>query len=86
MPVEVESTSQFEDLTNILKKRTWWILVPLALIGTLGTSFAVLVPKKYVAKTRIMLAGAESEEARAGTLFILRSVLRESGEYSLLIG
>ena len=55
MPVEVESTSQFEDLTNILKKRTWWILVPLALIGTLGTSFAVLVPKKYVAKTRIMV-------------------------------
>ena len=50
-----------------------------------GVSAALTTPLD-VAKTRIMLAGAESEEARAGTLFILRSVLRESGEYSLLIG
>ena len=49
-----------------------------------GVSAALTTPLD-VAKTRIMLAGAESEEARAGTLFILRSVLRESGEYSLLV-
>lgn len=55
MPIEVESTGQVEELKRVLKRRVWWILVPFAIIATLGTSFAVLVPKKYVAKTRILV-------------------------------
>jgi len=55
MAVEVESTSQLEEFVRVLKRRIWWILVPFSIIATLGTSFAVLVPKKYVAKTRILV-------------------------------
>lgn len=55
MPVEVESTSQVEEFLRVLKRRIWWILVPFAIIATLGTSFAVMVPKKYVARTRILV-------------------------------
>lgn len=94
MPIEVESTSQVEELTRVLKKRVWWILVPFAVIATLGTSFAVLVPKKYVAKTRILVrevrnrsgqvvAGSEGQ-GRAAKVLIrspnrIRSVVRALG-------
>ena len=42
MPIEVESASQVEEFSRVLRKRAWWILVP-------------LVPKKYVSRTRVMV-------------------------------
>jgi protein tyrosine kinase modulator len=55
MPVEVESSGQVSDVLRILRQRAAWILVPFAVITSLGTAFAIIVPKKYVCKTRIMV-------------------------------
>lgn len=64
MPVEVEPTGQVEDLLRVLRKRVWWILVPFVLVATVGTSFAVLVPKKFVCSTRVMLREVLGERGR----------------------
>lgn len=64
MPVEVESTSQVEELLRVLRKRSWFILVPFVLFVTVGTSFAVLVPKKYVAKTRVMVREVKGSDGK----------------------
>lgn len=55
MPIEVESASQVEEFSRVLRKRAWWILVPLVLFASLGTTYGVLVPKKYVSRTRVMV-------------------------------
>ncbi|MCP3920331.1 MAG: hypothetical protein GY711_32800 [bacterium] len=62
MAVEVESTSQVEEFLRVLKKRVWWIIIPFVLISTLGAAFAVIVPKKYVAMTRVMVRDEEDGE------------------------
>ena len=33
----------------------WWIVIPAVIFTTLGGSFAVVVPKKYVSSTRVMV-------------------------------
>jgi uncharacterized protein involved in exopolysaccharide biosynthesis len=55
MAVEVEGTSQLEEFLRVLRKRAWFIVVPAALIITLGSGYAVIVPKKFVSSTRIMV-------------------------------
>jgi len=55
MAVEVESTSQVEEFLGVLLRRIWWICVPAALLLSIGTAVAVVIPKKYVAKTRMMV-------------------------------
>lgn len=55
MPVEVESTSQIEEFRKVLRKRLWWILLPASVCVALGVCFAIVVPKKYVTKTRVMV-------------------------------
>lgn len=55
MPVEVESSGQLSEVGRVLRRRTAWIVVPFVLIATLGTAFAVIVPKKYVATTEVMV-------------------------------
>ncbi len=55
MPVEVESSGQVAELLRVLRRRSAWILIPFAIISTLGIAFAIVVPKKYVAKTRVMV-------------------------------
>lgn len=55
MAVEVESAGQLEEALRVLRKRVWWIVVPLVVIGSLGTFYAVVVPKKYVSKAEIMV-------------------------------
>ena len=59
MAVEVESTSQFDEFKRLLRRRAWTILLPGLLISALGISIAVLVPKKYVSTTRVMLRDLE---------------------------
>ena len=61
MAVQVESTSQIEELLRILRRRFWVILVPAAIISMFGIAYAVIVPKKYVAKTRMMVHDTRSE-------------------------
>jgi uncharacterized protein involved in exopolysaccharide biosynthesis len=69
MPVEVESTSQLEDLVRVVRKRVGWLLVPLSLCLALGTSFAFLVPKKYVSREAVMVrdVGGRDRQQRGST-------------------
>ncbi|MDF1836946.1 MAG: Wzz/FepE/Etk N-terminal domain-containing protein [Planctomycetota bacterium] len=55
MAVEVENTSQVEELLRVLKRRLWWILIPAGIIAILGVSYAIVVPKKYVATAQVMV-------------------------------
>ncbi len=69
MPVEVESSGQVSEFLRVLRRRSGLILVPFAVLTILGVAFAVIVPKKYVARTRIMVhdipgAGKTSSEGR----------------------
>lgn len=69
MAVEVESTSQIEEFLGVLKRRLWWILVPAAVLGAIGTAVGIVIPKKYVSTTRIMvrdsLAGLDPQGANS---------------------
>ncbi len=58
MAVEVEGTSQVEEFLGVLRRRAAWILVPAAILISLGSAFAVIVPKKYVSKTRVLVRNA----------------------------
>lgn len=55
MAVEVENSGQLEELLAIVRRRSAWVLYPVALFVTIGTCFAVIVPKKYVCETRILV-------------------------------
>ncbi len=56
MAVEVEAAGQVDEFLRVLKRRVWWIIIPFVVIGSLGTFFAVVVPKKYVSRTEIMVS------------------------------
>ncbi|MDA1266501.1 MAG: hypothetical protein O2816_15585 [Planctomycetota bacterium] len=69
MPVEVESTGQVGEFLRLLRSRAAWILIPFAIISSLGTAIAVIIPKKFVSTTRIMVhdvpgAGSSTSEGR----------------------
>lgn len=69
MAVEVESTSQLEEFLGVLRRRLWWIVIPTAVCGVLGVSFAVIVPKKYVSTAKILVrdVGSMSSQSVRGT-------------------
>lgn len=55
MAVEVEASGQVDEFLKVLKQRAWWIIVPTIVLGSLGAFLAVVVPKKYVSRTEIMV-------------------------------
>jgi len=55
MAVEVEAGSQIEEFLRVLRKRIWWIIVPASLSIAIATCFGIIVPKKYVVQTRVMV-------------------------------
>ena len=55
MAIEVEAAGQVDEFIRVLKRRVWWIVVPLCVIGSLGTFYAVIVPKKYVSECKVMI-------------------------------
>jgi capsular polysaccharide biosynthesis protein len=55
MPIEVEAAGQVDEFIRVLRRRIWWIVVPLCVIGSLGTFYAVVVPKKYVSECSVMI-------------------------------
>ncbi len=67
MAVEVENTSQAEELGRVLKRRLWLILIPAGIIAILGVSYAIIVPKKYVAKAQIMVHERPATMVRGST-------------------
>lgn len=67
MAVEVEVTSQLDEFLGVLRRRIWSIVLPLTLISTIGISVAIIIPKKYVSSTRIMLRDVEGGGGGEGT-------------------
>ena len=55
MAIEVEAAGQVDEFIRVLKRRIWWIVVPLCVIGSLGTFYAVIVPKKYVSECKVII-------------------------------
>lgn len=55
MAVQVETQGQLQDLLELLRRRAWLVILPAMFVITLGSSFAVLVPKKYVVRTQVEL-------------------------------
>lgn len=69
MAVEVEASGQVDEFLRVLRRRIWWIIIPFVVIGSLGTFIAVVVPKKYVVFSEVMVkdlnpaAGPEGQNA-----------------------
>ena len=66
MAVEVEAAGQVDEFLRVLRRRIWWIIIPVALIGSLGTFFAVVVPKKFVVRTKVMVRDGDEQTGTLG--------------------
>ena len=66
MAVEVEAAGQVDEFIRVLKRRIWWIIIPVAVIGSFGTFFAVVVPKKYVVNTKVMVRDGDEQTGKLG--------------------
>ena len=55
MATQVEAQTQLQDFLGILKRRKWQIVLPGAILVSFGIAFAVIVPKKFVARTQVEL-------------------------------
>src|SRR5262245_24091293 len=64
-----QGPNQLLDLVRALKRRRYQVVVPALLVATLGSSFAVIVPKTYRVATRIEI----SDRLRAESDFRLRN-------------
>ena len=51
--IDPQAQAQIQDFVHVLKKRKWLMLMPCLLFVTLGSVFAIIVPKKYVVETKI---------------------------------
>ncbi len=66
--LEPQAQAQIQDFIHVLKKRKWMMLMPCLFFLTLGSAFAVIIPKKYVVETKI-----EIKPARVSTDYQLRN-------------
>lgn len=66
MAVEIEASGQVDEFLRILRRRIWWIVVPTALIGSIGIFFAVIVPKKYVSNAEVMVRNLDASTGAFG--------------------
>jgi uncharacterized protein involved in exopolysaccharide biosynthesis len=55
MSVQIEQQGQLQEFLGILLRRKWQVLLPAFVVMALGVAAAVIVPKKFVAKTQIEL-------------------------------
>ncbi len=55
MAVQVETRGQLQEFLGLLSRRKWQVLLPLAIVLSLGIFFAVVVPKKFVVKSQVEL-------------------------------
>jgi capsular polysaccharide biosynthesis protein len=53
--VQVETQGQLQEFLEILGRRKWQVLLPAAAVLALGVFVAVVVPKKFVARTQVEL-------------------------------
>jgi len=55
-------TNQLTDLLRALHKRRWQVVVPTLLVGTIGSSLAVIWPKRFELITRIEISDMRVEQ------------------------
>ena len=70
MAVQIESRGQIQDFLDVLRRRAWQIAVPAIFVITIGSCLAVIIPRKFLAKTQIevrqtgpTLVGKEGQNA-----------------------
>ena len=68
MPLDPSPSGQLQEFLRVLKRRRWQIVLPALFVFTLGCAFAVIVPKKFVVRTRI-----EIRESRTEGDYLLRN-------------
>jgi uncharacterized protein involved in exopolysaccharide biosynthesis len=79
MAVQIESQGQLQEFLGILKRRKWQVLLPASIVLSLAVAAAVIVPKKYVARTQIELrpVGVSiSTKEGSSAVFQLRAIER----------
>jgi len=59
--VEPSSRGQVFEFLRVLRRRYWQIVLPALFVLTVGSAFAVIVPKKYVVDTRIEIRETRNE-------------------------
>ena len=84
MAVQVDSPGQIQDFLEILKKRKWQVLLPIAYTLTLGAAFAVLVPKKYECTTEVELRTLYLEGAARARSLAISTIEAENAPQQLL--
>jgi len=69
--VQIESRGQIQDFLEVLRRRAWQIAVPAVFVITIGSCLAVIIPRKFLAKTQIevrqtgpTLVGKEGQNAQ----------------------
>ena len=55
MAVQIEARGQIQDFLDVLRRRVWQITVPAVFVVTIGSCLAVIVPRKFLAKTQLEL-------------------------------
>ena len=55
MAVQIETQGQLSEFLEVLGRRRWLVILPAAIVITLGIAVAVLIPKKYLVKTQVEL-------------------------------
>lgn len=87
MAVQIETQGQLSEFLEILSRRRWQVLLPAALVITLGVALAVFIPKKYLASTQvevrpvgISVSGKEAQNApnQIRAFERIRKVLQET--------
>jgi uncharacterized protein involved in exopolysaccharide biosynthesis len=53
MAVQIETRGQLQEFLEILRRRSWQVILPFAFLLALGTAVAVIIPKKYLVKTQV---------------------------------
>lgn len=53
MAVQIETRGQLQEFLDILRRRSWQVILPASIVIALGTAVAVMIPKKYLVKTQV---------------------------------
>ncbi len=76
------------DYLSVVKRRKWWLIVPLAVALTVGTALALLLPREYLSSTTIGITSAavSPDIAKVGTSFDREERQRAIGQQLLSKG
>jgi capsular polysaccharide biosynthesis protein len=55
MAVQIEARGQIQEFLEVLRRRAWQIAVPAVFVITIGSCLAVIIPRKFLAKTQLEL-------------------------------